>query len=273
MAIASEWIHHGPERHTGLLCYPERAALPLPAVLVIQEIWGVDAHIEDVTRRFAGAGYAAYAPDLYAEQGKRPPALSRERISEAQAFMNTMPPQAWGDPQAREAALAQKPEPERTRVGETMAAFFAGRGGAGPDPKVAKLLAATRWLRTECAASRGQKIGSVGFCMGGGLSALLACHDPDLAAAVVFYGAAPPSELLPNVRCPVLGHYGELDKRITDAVPAFAEAMRRAGKSYEPHVYPGAPHAFFNDGRPSYHARAAREAFVRTLELFRDALT
>jgi len=61
MAIKGEWIDY--DGHRGYFAAPERAAEPLPAIIVIQEIYGVNGHIEDVTRRFASAGYAALAPD------------------------------------------------------------------------------------------------------------------------------------------------------------------------------------------------------------------
>ena len=64
MSVKGEWVSYGSER--GYLAFPPRAALPLPSVVVIQEIFGVVEHIEDVTRRIAAAGYVALAPDLYA---------------------------------------------------------------------------------------------------------------------------------------------------------------------------------------------------------------
>jgi carboxymethylenebutenolidase len=64
----------------------------------------------------------------------------------------------------------------------------------------------------------------------------------------------------------VIGFYGGLDQRINAGIPAFAEAMRAAGKRFEHRIYEGAPHAFFNDTRPSYEVRAARASFARLLE-------
>ncbi|HEY9593185.1 MAG TPA: dienelactone hydrolase family protein, partial [Spirochaetia bacterium] len=84
MPVKAEWVLHG--RRSGYFAIPERAAPPLPGVVVISEIWGVVEHIEDVTRRIAAAGYAAFAPDLFAENGERPPALTRDRIAGLQAF-------------------------------------------------------------------------------------------------------------------------------------------------------------------------------------------
>ncbi|HEY7958412.1 MAG TPA: dienelactone hydrolase family protein [Polyangia bacterium] len=266
--IACEWMSYGKER--GFLARPDGAA-SLPGIVVLQEAWGVDEHLEDVTRRFAAAGYVALAPDLFAEGGARPAALERERMLELQRFMNTVTPAQRANLPGE---IARLPEPERTRVGETFQAALLPimTGQRKLDGYLPKLLAATHFLRAEHAVSRGRKIGSVGFCMGGGLSALLACHDPELGAAVIFYGSAPPAEAIPNIACPVLGLYGALDERVNAGLPAFREAMARADRRLETQVYEGAQHAFFNDNRPSYHPDAARDAFVRTLELFRRTL-
>jgi carboxymethylenebutenolidase len=108
--------------------------------------------------------------------------------------------------------------------------------------------------------------------MGGGLSGLLAGNDPELAGAVVFYGMPPSEAVVAKVACPVLGFYGESDKRITDRVPGFVDVMGKHHKSFEHHLYPDTPHAFFNDGRPSYRAVASRDAFVRTVAFFQRVL-
>jgi carboxymethylenebutenolidase len=232
-------------------------------VLVIQEIWGVDGHIEDVTRRFAEAGYAALAPDLFAVDGARPEAMARDRVAEVQAFMNSLPPAAWADPALRAAALAALPAAERARVEASLGTLFSQVGRL--DAFVPALRAAVRHLRTQVPVSAGQPVACLGFCMGGGLSALLACEEPELAGAAIFYGSAPPADRIPRITCPVVGFYGGLDERVNAGLPAFEEAMRRAGKSFEPRIYEGAAHAFFNDTRPVYHVGAARDSFARVL--------
>jgi carboxymethylenebutenolidase len=264
MPLQSEWIRYGDQ--AGYLARPGRAAGPLPGVLVIQEVWGVDEHIEDVTRRLAAAGYTALAPDLFAADGVRPATLERERVKEVQAFMSSLPPAAWGDPAARDAALATLPAAEAERIEASRSALFGHIGQL--DRMVPALRAAVRHLRTS-AWSEGQPVACVGFCMGGGLSALLACEEPELAGAAIFYGSAPPLERVPRIQCPVAGFYGELDGRVNAGLPAFAEAMAAAGKAFEYQVYPGAAHAFFNDTRASYNIPAARDAFARLLEFFR----
>ena len=231
---------------------------------------GLNAHLEDVARRFAYAGYGVLAPDLYAKNGRRPEPLSRERVAELLAFVNTAGAAIFSDEKARAEALSKLPAEQAGRIQESMGTMFGGLRDHGAF--VPALLATTKYLRDERAETRGQKIGSVGYCLGGGLSALLACHDPQLAAACIYYGSAPAADLIPKIACPVYGFYGGDDKRVNDGIPAFTEAMKAAGKSYESHIYPGAQHAFFNDDRPSYHAGAARDAFARTLEIYRTHL-
>jgi carboxymethylenebutenolidase len=136
------------------------------------------------------------------------------------------------------------------------------------------VVAAAAWLRDDQPLTRGQRIGSVGFCMGGALSGLLAVNDTMLAAAAVFYGMPPEPALAKQLACPMLGNYAgrALDARINDKVPAWAEACAAAGKRFEHVFHEGAVHAFFNDGRPSYHVNAARDSFARVLAFFRENL-
>jgi carboxymethylenebutenolidase len=232
--------------------------------LVIQEVWGVDAHIQDVTRRLASAGYAALAPDLYDSGGQRPEVLTADRIVDVQLFMDSLPVADRMNPAVRDAALGKLPETVRVRIDETHKTLFAGVGHL--DRFVSPLVSAMRYLRRSCPTSTGQKVACVGFCMGGGLSALLACEDSNLAGAAIFYGSSPPAELVPRITCPVIGFYGGLDQRVNAGIGAFTEAMKAAGKSFEQRTYEGAQHGFFNDTRPTYDVRAARDSFVRILD-------
>lgn len=268
MSLHTEWMRYGKdEEYLGYLAKPSRARGALPVVLVIQEIWGADEHIQDVANRFAKAGYVAFSPDLYAKGGERSSELQPQRVEAVKGFLNTLAPTAWGNSDEREAALAKLPGDEGRKVGETFRTLF---GGLNLDLYVPQLLETTRFLREECAHSKGQPVVSVGFCMGGGLSARLACADEQLKGAAIFYGHAPSTEQIARVSCPVRGFYGSLDTGITSVVPDFAARMKEAGKDFEYVVYEDAHHAFFNDTRESYHADASRDAFARVLSFFAE---
>jgi len=193
--------------------------------------------------------------------------VSEERVIEVLGFLNAAPPIVRQDAAARTAALQKLPAELGSRIDEAYRALFANIGRL---PEfVRPLLNATRFLRYECEVSRQQKVACVGFCMGGGLSALLAAHDPDLAGAAIFYGQAPSPEHIRNIKSPVVGFYGELDERVNAGIPALVAAMKAENKSFDYQVYPGAQHAFFNDTRPSYDVRAARDSYSRLLEFLR----
>jgi carboxymethylenebutenolidase len=274
--LLSEWIDYDTPGGTvaGYISRPAAASEPIPAVLVIQEVWGADAHIADVTDRFASAGYVALAPDLYSAGAGRPPALAAERVAAAKEFLNTIPTGEWmavlTDEQRRSEALAQLPANEAGEVAETIGALF---GGAGGDTArhLTVLRAAVSWLQRHPACA-GRAVGSVGFCLGGGLSALLAAEEPELAAAVIFYGSSPADEQAGAIGCPVRGFYGENDPRIVAGLAAFETALGTAGVDHELRVYPDTGHAFFNDTRPSYRQEAARDAWARTLAFFAETL-
>ncbi len=243
---------------------PANARGALPAVVVIQEVWGVDDHIEDLADRFATAGYLAVAPDLYAQDGTRPAALAAERINALKAFLDEAPPAVWRDTAARDAALAELEPERRDALSETMALVLR------PDRPV------NAWTRTLLGVARALRkderctgrVASTGYCLGGNLSARLAGADPGLCAAAIYYGPSPDPEIMKDLACPLIGFYGEQDERITSGVPAFEQALRAAGHDVEVHIYPDTGHAFFNDTRPSYRLDAARDAWARTLALF-----
>ncbi len=161
-------------------------------------------------------------------------------------------------------------------------------GGVTGDPSMAHELArglpqdrAVRDLKSAFAflAARAEvnqeKIGSVGWCMGGGYSLQLAIHEPQLAASVVYYGAMPTSpEDIQKIQAPVLGNFGAEDRGIkVEAVEAFGKAMVAAGKSANLRIYPGASHGFQNsNNKLGYHQNAAEDSWKRTLAFLNKAL-
>jgi carboxymethylenebutenolidase len=122
------------------------------------------------------------------------------------------------------------------------------------------------------------KVGVVGYCMGGGLALVLATQRPDaVAAAAPYYGAIPWASVQPDwsaLTAKVVGEYAELDGWASpDAAQALETQLRELGKDATMHVHAGADHAFFNDARPEvYDAAASATAFDRTVALFRNTL-
>jgi carboxymethylenebutenolidase len=119
------------------------------------------------------------------------------------------------------------------------------------------------------------KIGSVGWCMGGGLSLLLAENEPRLAACAVNYGAMPTDRtIIEKIHAPVLGNFGGMDKGIPpDAVHAFEAAMKSAGKSVDAKIYTDAGHAFENpNNKAGYRSDDATDAWARMVAFFGKTL-
>jgi len=195
-------------------------------VIVIHENRGLNAHIEDVTRRVALAGYTAVGADMLSAQGGTPPDEDRARALFAKIDAKTA---------------------------------------------VADLVALVDWLRARPDANG--RVGAIGFCWGGGMVNLLAVAAPSLAAAVPFYGVAPPTADVPRIRATLLIHYAGNDPRINAGAPAYEAALEAAGVPYTAYVYEGAEHAFHNDtAGVRYNEAAAKLAWSRTLAFLQAML-
>ncbi len=133
--------------------------------------------------------------------------------------------------------------------------------------------AGIRYLRVLPDVRR-DRIGVVGFCWGGGMAFITATQARDLKAVVVYYGPSPsPLDLVKDIQAPVMAHYGEKDANINKGIPDTEAAMKKYNKVYDYKIYPGAQHAFNNDTNPErYDAKAAKEAWERTMEFFKKTL-
>jgi len=138
-------------------------------------------------------------------------------------------------------------------------------------PEVIADLNATREYGLKLSAASG-KVGVVGFCWGGGNSFAYAAAQPELGAAVVYYGV--PAQDLSAVKCPVAGFYGGSDIHITPTVQPTKVAMDKLGKTYEVHVFDGAGHGFLRQqtGQNGANQKAADQAWPATIAFLKDHL-
>jgi carboxymethylenebutenolidase len=218
--------------------YPE-VKQKAPVVVMIHEIFGLSDWARLMADEVAGAGYIAVMPDLLSGFGPATAAANGAAYSEAQPGGTA----AFPDQSAVTKAVSSLPD----------------------DQVMADLDAAADYGR-KLAAANG-KLDVAGFCWGGGKSFLFATHRPDLSAAFVFYGPPPPADKMKDITAPVYGFYAGNDARITSTVPQTEEAMKTAGKTFEPVVYDGAGHGFMRageapDASPANTA-ARRSAFPR----------
>lgn len=124
-------------------------------------------------------------------------------------------------------------------------------------------------------AASGDKVGCVGWCMGGGLSLYLATLKREVGACVIYYGVLPATQPdFANLQAAVLGHYAENDHFASPAAArALEEQLKSIGKQVEFHTYPGTEHGFFNDTRPEvYNPQAVKLSWERTLTFYRKHL-
>ena len=211
-----------------------------PVVLVIPEVFGMHEHIKDITRRFAREGYLSITFEPYAREG---------------GVLNL---------------------PDMASVGKVV--------GSVPDGRVMGDLDALVAYAKGHPMARADRIGVTGFCRGGMYTLLFAAHSRELKAAVAWYGqlrpaktpgirTAGPLDMAAQINSPVLGLYGEADLGIPVAdVKEMEATLKAAGKTAEFVIYPGAPHAFFADYRPSYRADAAKDAWGRCVAWFNKYL-
>ena len=207
----------------------------LPVVLVVSEVFGVHEHIADVARRFAKAGYLAIAPELFVRQGDA---------------------QGYGEISKLLSEVVNK-VPDAQVMGDLDASVAWARANGGDTGR----------------------LGITGFCWGGRQTWLYDAHNPAVKAAVAWYGrlvgntsplqAKHPVELVGTLHGPVLGLYGGDDPGIPpDSIEQMKKALAggsAAAKRSEFVVYPGAPHAFHADYRPSYRKDAADDGWKRCL--------
>jgi carboxymethylenebutenolidase len=209
----------GDETVSALLYTPPGKG-PFPAIVVIQEWWGLNDWVKEQASKLADQGYIALAVDLY--RGKV--ATTSE---EAHEFSRGLP----------------------------------------HDRADRDLLAATSYLRAQKNVDP-KRVGSIGWCMGGGYSLDLALNDPKLKATVINYGhLATDDATLKKINADILGIFGGQDKGIPVAdVNKFESQLKALGKTVEIHIFDDAGHGFENPSNERYNATDAAQAWKLTVD-------
>ena len=219
---------------------PPSAGADFPAIIVVQEAFGVNRHIERVADRIAAEGYVAIAPALFHRQHPNPKL-------------------GYGDEDA----------PARNRY----------MGALRDDEIVDDINEVIKWTQgDQFRRTNGLKVGIVGFCVGGRITYLAATSCPGLSAASVYYGGRilipfgdgpAPIDLTSQIKIPVMGNFGGQDENPSPAdVAKIEESLKAAGVTYDFKSYPDAGHGFNCDERASYNEAAANDAMARTLSWF-----
>jgi carboxymethylenebutenolidase len=216
----------GTEKPGAYLALPEGAGRK-PAVIVIQEWWGLNDFVKRKADEFAKKGYVAFAPDLY-----------RGKVAT--------------DPDTAHQLMRGMPE----------------------DRAIRDLKASFDYLRSRDDVDA-NRIGSVGWCMGGGYSLALALEQPKLAATVMYYGRLVTDDAkIKSLAVPLLGSFGGKDQGIPrETVSEFERKAKAAGKSVDFKIYPDAGHGFASSSDPNtFRAADAKDADARTDAFFERVL-
>ena len=221
-----------------------------PAVIVVQEIFGVSTHIQGIADRFASEGYFAVAPAMF------------HRYNNSEAVRGTNPTFGYGEEDV----------PERNKAREQVT----------NDYIVQDINTTIDWLKRHPRVDS-DNIGIVGFCFGGCVVYLAASSCPGIKAGSMFYGGnimrargdGPSAfERTANIACPVMGNFGEEDQNPSPEDVSEIEAeLKKHGKVYDFKIYNGAGHGFYCDERESYRRDAAEDAFARTLDWFQKHMS
>ena len=116
------------------------------------------------------------------------------------------------------------------------------------------------------------KVGVVGFCFGGWIANMMAVKIEKLGASVPYYGGQPPTELVGQIKAPLLIQYAELDTRVNEGWPAYEAALKANNINYEMKMYEKVNHGFHNDSTPRFDKEAAELSWKRTIDFFNQHL-
>ncbi len=271
MEIRSEMVSYSGDAGKAVSAY---LAMPAsggswPGVVLIHEIFGLNAHIRDVADRIAREGYAVLAPHMYSNDPELDSTFSEPNLAVSMKFMGKLDRTRMRDSVYMQEMLAKEPEAERKVTSKVLAAMF---GGMPKKKMIENGVKAVEFLGSRDFIKKG-KIATMGFCFGGGISGNVSCRTKT-AACVIFYGENPsPIGMAGKIDGPFLGLYGAEDMRINADLDKLVSEFTRNKKDFEIKVYEGAAHAFFNNTNAHvYNEKAAQDSWKRVMGFFERAL-
>ncbi len=234
------------------------------SIILIHAIFGLNDHIKDVANRLASEGYIVLAPNLFSSN-KLSQVLTQENIQETMKFMMSIPPEKQRDADYRANELEKLGDDARKAVMSVNDILFAN---SSVGLFVQYLSSGIDYVATL--KNVNGKIGSMGFCFGGGLSINLACKGKT-DATVIFYGENPkPIEQIEGVKGAVMGLYGGEDTRINTHIHELVKELVEDKIPFTVKTYPGARHAFFDDTSAlTYNKDAAEDSWQMVRDFFR----
>ncbi len=209
----------------------------LPGLIIVHEIFGLTDHIKDLAQRFAKLNMRAYAPDLFSGVEGAP-------LDSAGRENLDLMREVWSK------------IPDNQFISDLRAVLV-------------------QMQRSKIVSH--DKIGAIGYCMGGAIALMFASESPELSWIADYYGRIKypsltktkpkhPIDYVGALQCPMLGIFAGIDPLIPKSdIEDLSKQLEVHGKSHKIKVYPRAPHAFFNDRRPHYNAEAATDAWQITL--------
>ncbi|GAB6946834.1 dienelactone hydrolase family protein [Vulcanisaeta sp. JCM 16161] len=231
------------------------------SVIVIHEIFGITEFIRNVTRRLAGLGYLAIAPNLYSRKAD---IFTEQNIAEVMRRFWSIPPERRADLKAISELMSSLSPTEREIVQELVI-----NRETTEERMVRDIVDTYNYVKSTYKVER---MGIIGFCMGGGLAFEASTRVP-FDALVIYYGRNPKNiNDIAKIKGAILAIYASEDPAINQGIPDLIRAVLTYKPRFEMAFYPGTYHAFATEGGPVYNEAAAKDAWERTVNFFRKYL-